>query len=108
MRRRHRDVRPPCIGSASVMPVPAGMTAEQAWDEITALGKLHTTPPTKGLTWACVECPGGEDCECRYHYRSSLLYRRFHNDRLVEVLLFGYPVPKVLFPLVRAWGALRK
>lgn len=46
-----------------VIPVPEGMTPEQAWDELVAVGEFLfplTDPDT--VRWATIECDG-ETCE---------------------------------------------
>jgi hypothetical protein len=73
------------------------MTAEQAWDEITTVGRLHRKPSKQGLTWACVECAGGGECRCRFVDRSHT-WRHFHNDQLVEARVAGWDVPPRLIP----------
>lgn len=98
--------RPPCIGSANVIPVPPDMTAEQVWDEITTLGRLRRTPADDGLGWACFKCPGGDDCRCRFIDRSTN-WRRYRNDVLVEAKVLGRRVPRWLLPLLRAWEGPR-
>jgi hypothetical protein len=99
LQRRDPVPRPPCIGATHVIPVPAGMTPEEAWQEIVTLGQLHRKPSKHGLTWAVVECPGGQDCECR-HIHLWRHYRRYLNDRLVEARVFGMDAPEVVLPLL--------
>lgn len=99
---RKRPPRLPCAGSAIVIPVPAGMTPEESWAETTTLGRLARKPTEKGLTWATIECPGDDDCRCRFVDRSDCLWRHWHNDVLVEAELFGHRVPHRLLPLLNA------
>lgn len=41
-----------------VIPIPMGMTVEEAWAEICLLGELVDAPPIG--QWATIECEGGE------------------------------------------------
>lgn len=100
------DPRPPCLGSVNVIPVPAGMTPDQAWDEILTLGRLERRPSSRGLTWAAMSCPGGDDCRCR-HVELWRHYRRYRNDRLVEARLWGRRAPRWLLPVLDAVGQAR-
>lgn len=59
-----------------VIPVPRGMTAQEAWAEITTMGRL--LEPDEHCTWASVGCTG----ECADVDRSNS--RRWHNDVLIE------------------------
>lgn len=99
--------RPACTGSAHVIPVPEGMTPDDVWAETTTLGRLARKPSKRGLTWAAFECPGGDDCRCRFIHRSDLLWRHWRNGVLVEARLFGRRVPTRLLPLLNAlvWKA---
>ncbi len=91
--------RPPCPGSTHVIPVPHGMTPDQAWDETSTLGRLAVKPDPHRVTWVAYECPGAEECRCRF-VDLAPNFRRYYNDRLVEARLFGMRVPGRLLPLV--------
>lgn len=73
--------RPPCAESVHVIPVPSGMTASESWEEISTLGRLAA--PQSDPEWAVIECPGGDECRCRFIDRAPG-YRRWHNDVLME------------------------
>lgn len=68
-----------CNGSVHTIPVPRGMTAEEAWQEIITLG--HLAEPDEFCTWAVVECPGADGCECSGVDRADA--HRWHNDVLI-------------------------
>lgn len=44
-----------------VIPVPAGMTPEEAWAEIQVMDRLVEPVPEAGLTWAVIEVDDGDD-----------------------------------------------
>lgn len=71
-----------CSGAQHVIPVPLGMTAEEAWAEIVTMGRL--VEPSEECTWATVECEGGPDCSC-LSIDVAPGYRHFHNDELIFV-----------------------
>lgn len=74
------------------------MTPEAAWHELTVIG--HLLEPDEHCEWATIECPGGEDCTCRFH-EEGVNYRAYYNDSLVSARVCGVSVPQVLLPIVR-------
>lgn len=94
--------RPPCIGAVFVVPVPHGMTLQDAWDEITTLGRLANPPRSDNdVEWSLLRCPGGDDCRCRF-IDLAPNHRRYHNDRLVAARVLGVPIPRRLLSIVAA------
>lgn len=63
------------------IPVPLGATPEDAWAEITTLGKLAYPPENETeCTWAVIECDG-EECKS---IEKAPNFRRYYNDVLIE------------------------
>lgn len=72
-----------CEGGAHVIPVPPGMTPEEAWAEICTLGHLADPPETdEDCEWAVIKCAGGADCEC-LGGELAPGYEKWVDDRLV-------------------------
>jgi hypothetical protein len=69
----------PCAGSVHTIPVPRWMTVDQVWD---TLRRGKTIEPNPECTWANVECPGGDDCECRTHPVADD-YRHLHGGQVI-------------------------
>ena len=62
------------LGASHVIPVPRGMTPEDAWAEITTMGRL--VEPDEFCSWATIECDGHECLGIDL----APNFRRFHND----------------------------
>jgi hypothetical protein len=69
----------PCAGSVHIIPVPRWMTAEEVWE---TLGRGEALTEDPECTWAAIECPGGDACECRTHPVADT-YQHHHDDVLV-------------------------
>lgn len=65
------------------IPVPLGMTPEEAWAEITTLGKLVNPPQAEDeCGWSVIDCDG-EECKS---IEKAPDFRRYYNGILIEGL----------------------
>lgn len=70
----------PCSGSVHVVPVPRWMTVDEVLEQLGRGEPLDVEDPE--CTWAAVECPGGDACECRTHPIADD-FTHHHDDELV-------------------------